>query len=172
MAKQSLPLNREELAWAAGFFDGEGHARKTPRGALSLAVSQADSPELLDRLVRALGVGVVYGPYTHKGRPKQRPFFVFNALGFEAAQHCACLLWPWLGSVKRAQIRRALVQWTDRPRKYFKTMRGSRLVCRRGHRVEGANAYMAKSGHTVCRECRRIGERERGGSASVTPYSP
>lgn len=119
MAKQSLYLNREELAWAAGFFDGEGHSRRGDRGALAITISQADSPELLYRFQRAVGVGTVRGPYVHKARPKQRPFYVYDALGYENVQHCMCVLWRWLGTVKRAQAKASLARWMAKPRKWF-----------------------------------------------------
>lgn len=152
-------FNREDLAWAAGFYDGEGHTR-TGRS-LGVVVSQSLSPELLERFKRAVGVGNVHGPfeYRHK-RPSQKPFYTYGAVSFESAQHCICCLWPWLGSAKRAQASNALRTWHAHPRKWSRARKGhSRLICRRGHRVEGANAYMAKNGQTVCRECRRIWER-------------
>lgn len=159
MANQSLSLNREHLAWAAGFFDGEGHSRKGDRS-LAVTISQADSPDLLERFRRAVGVGTIRGPYTHRARPKQRPFYVYDALGYENVQHCLCVMWPWLGSVKRKQAMLALVSWRQKPRKWFRSVDGSRKTCFRGHAVEGDNAYIAKSGFRACKECRRISQRK------------
>lgn len=175
MADQSLSLNRENLAWAAGFFDGEGHSRNGRRGALAVTISQADSPVLLERFRSAVGVGTIRGPYTHKARPKQRPFYVYDALGFENTQHCLCVLWPWLGAVKREQARSALRAWMQQPRKWFRSVDGPRKTCVNGHAVEGENAYTTKSGFRECRECRRASQRRgalRRRSARLEPYTP
>lgn len=174
MASTSLTprtFNREELAWAAGFFDGEGHTRGWKRNAtatfnahtrVGLTISQADSPELLERFQRAVGgVGVVYGPYEYRNRrPTQKAFYVFSTATFEHAQHCVCCIWPWLGSIKRAQALKSLRYWHEQPRRWFRASNGSnRLVCIRGHRVEGDNSRTTKTGYTICLECRRLWQR-------------
>jgi hypothetical protein len=107
-------LQREELAWAAGFFDGEGTVvyslRRTPVGtaqrSLGIQVAQIDR-EPLERLVAVLGVGYVRGPYKTKN-PNAKPYFVFAANGEESIQAIAAMLWPWLGSAKRVQFTEAL----------------------------------------------------------------
>lgn len=192
MASTSLTprtFNREELAWAAGFFDGEGHVRNriakldaartspNPSVMLMLTISQASSPELLERVRAAIGVGAVYGPYEHRQRPNQKPFYTFTACGIEKVQHCICCLWPWLGSTKRQQAANALRSWHAQPRKWFHGVGGSRLICNRGHRVEGDNAHVTKSGTTTCRECRRIWQRNqyakvKSGAAKAPACSP
>lgn len=60
-----------ELAWAAGFFDGEGYTgvRYKPRSCtLYVDVSQTD-PRPLYRLMKAIG-GKVRGPYPRVGNQK------------------------------------------------------------------------------------------------------
>ena len=156
-----MTFNREELAWAAGFYDGEGHTRSGRT--IGVVISQSNSPELLERFNGAVGgVGCVYGPFEYRDRrPTQKPFYTFGATSFESAQHCVCCLWPWLGSAKRAQALDALRQWLNKPRRWNRARRGeNRLVCIRGHRVEGDNAYTTKAGHTACRECRRVWGRQ------------
>jgi hypothetical protein len=172
MADTSLPawkVNREELAWAAGFFDGEGHTRVgfvsrrggTVQAQIKITISQAGSTELLERFRRAVGVGNIYGPYEYRHkRPTQKPFHIFDSGCFATVQHCVCCLWPWLGSIKRAQAANALLAWHAHPRKWFKTDGQTRRVCGRGHLVAGSNAYIAKAGNAVCRECRRQWDRD------------
>jgi len=100
--------NREELAWAAGFFDGEGcttyhlgkHQRKYPR--LRVSQSGNNGNELLERFKNAIGFGIVYGPYKiAKNQTKIR--WVFQVTGFEKVQATISLLWDWLGTEKRNQ---------------------------------------------------------------------
>ena len=97
-------MEREELAWAAGLFDGEGcfHFLLQRRKDTSLQpltqtrMTQVDR-EVLDRFQAAVGLGTVYGPY-----PKNSPW-QYAAYGFEKTQAIVAKLWSWLGSQKRAQ---------------------------------------------------------------------
>jgi hypothetical protein len=69
-------VDRYELAWAAGFFDGEGWCgllheedRRTAQPHARVNQSGADGiPVALLRLQRALGVGRIGGPYKKVGR--------------------------------------------------------------------------------------------------------
>jgi len=98
---------REELAWASGFYDGEGsiHAEKhsANNGGLtsscSLSVPQSHR-EPLDRLVRVFGFGKVYGPR----QVRTTTMWAFRVFGVERVQAVVCMLWPWLGTFRRTQI--------------------------------------------------------------------
>ena len=105
--------NREELAWAAGFFDGEGHvgavrpAKKFQRiDFAQIAITQIDR-YVLDRFRDAVGVGKVYGPYRQQGR--SQPQYRYIVQHYPKTQAVCAMLWPWLGPVKRAQFSRALL---------------------------------------------------------------
>ena len=91
-----------ELAWAAGFFDGEGCTYWVKAGGIVIGVAQVgtEKPEVLIRFQAAVGgIGKIYGPYKNtKGNPK----WTFNASSRDA-QAILTKLWPYLGSVKRAQ---------------------------------------------------------------------
>jgi hypothetical protein len=108
-------FNREELAWAAGFFDGEGHfgTIKTGKNNLHLhiqVVQTVDGP--LQRLQNVLGVGKIYGPYKQcKGG--RRPYKQFHVDRFENVQHALCLMWPWLSAPKRAQAKAAILAYHE-----------------------------------------------------------
>ena len=112
-------VDRESLAWAAGFFDGEGHVgfqtRRTRAGTThrlaQVQVCQSHR-EPLDRLVVALGVGRVNGPYRTKN-PKAQPYWAYRVSTHEGVQHLAASLWPWLGAVKREQFRAVLTRWKE-----------------------------------------------------------
>ena len=105
------PLDRELLAWAAGFFDGEGStiaqtdARRPGYFRLEVTVPQSGSdgvPEVLKKFQCAmLGVGSI--------RPQpDGVMHRWSAGGRIPAEMSLALLWPWLGSVKRAQALAAL----------------------------------------------------------------
>jgi hypothetical protein len=102
-------VNREELAWAAGFFDGEGHIgvpvqKHGKYGGVNkrlviVLVQTQDGP--LERFYAAVGVGKLYGPY--KPRSGQSPYKQLHINTFQDVQHAVCQLWPWLSAPKKAQ---------------------------------------------------------------------
>ncbi len=116
-------VNRlEELAWAAGFFDGEGstgtYDRRFKGGRLNvnLSVPQNDL-DILKRFQEAIGgVGRTYGPYFRKSKPGS---YVFQTKSFESIQFILAQLWPWLTPEKKNQGAKALVTyrtlWFPRP---------------------------------------------------------
>src|SRR5258708_5070125 len=115
-------IDREELAWAAGFFDGEGSTfcqlkqdRPRYRRQLVVAVGQSgrEIPEVLQRFQRALlGIGKIYGPYIRKGR--RLPTWQWRALSFEEAQAAIAMLWRFLSPIKQRQASGALCSYGDR----------------------------------------------------------
>lgn len=106
--------HREQLAWVAGFFDGEGHVSEHSDGRAShrpmLAISQKERGPL-DRVEAAVGFGRVRGPYTSNGRTKH----VYQLTSFEHIQAFCAMVWVWLGPTKREQFRRVLA-----PRRRFR----------------------------------------------------
>lgn len=112
-------FNREELAWVAGFVDGEGYfgltntagrptdqrRYKSPK----LTISQCDR-RVLDRVHESLGCGNITGPYVKKNI-KWRPSFTFHVSGFETTQAVICQLWPWLSPVKKEQAKNVLLEY-------------------------------------------------------------
>jgi hypothetical protein len=123
-------VNREELAWCAGFFDGEGHVSAKRHG-IALSVNQIH-PEVIERFKDAVG--------------KRRPVYKFVAGSFHDVQAICAMLWPWLGSVKREQFKRALEVSSP---KGWKTAR-----CRAaGHEVQ-SKVYNRKGKDWTVHECR------------------
>lgn len=123
---------REELAWAAGFFDGEGSTHietRMGRGAntdatyirLYLDISQCTEtegspPEVLVRFQKALLpiYSVIAGPYIRSHRHKNhRDIWRLRVDTHEDIQATASRLWPWLGNVKREQAYQALKAYND-----------------------------------------------------------
>lgn len=86
-----------ELAWAAGFFEGEGsvfqHSTKTKVPRVAMSLDQTDAPELIERFFRAVGLGKTYGPYgSGSGRLRWR-----WAAYHEDAHTVMGMLAPYLG---------------------------------------------------------------------------
>jgi hypothetical protein len=111
---------REEMAWAAGFFDGEGHTRVNyisnrygrHFASLLLSVSQANDgpgpPSVLLRFQAAFNEGRINGPY-RSGRPNERPMWRWRCSGIKAAEVLG-RMWPWLDTVKQDQADRAIAE--------------------------------------------------------------
>ena len=116
----TLILDKEKLAWAAGFFDGEGCTtfkanQKKPNGRMYgipvLQVTQCSNlekyPEVLEKFNEAVGrLGHQYGPYNKKSAAQL--YYQLDITGFEEVQAVVAMLWPWLSSVKRQQAEKAL----------------------------------------------------------------
>lgn len=102
-------MNKQELAWAAGFFDGEGSAylvktRQQNSPTMAVNIGQTD-PRPLQRFVDALGFGKVGGPYkTTGGANKDRWQIQFS--GKDHVHQFIWMLWPYLSEPKREQIDR------------------------------------------------------------------
>lgn len=114
-------MDRHELAWAAGFFDGEGsawaQAQKGRRTAQPYAqINQADPdgiPVVLERFRRAVGVGSIHGP---KKDPRRIDLYSWVASSRPDVTATLAALRPWLGSVKHNAFSSALaIQGRGRP---------------------------------------------------------
>jgi hypothetical protein len=95
-----------ELAWAAGFFDGEGctSKRSSPQTGICIFIWQNDR-EVLDRFRNAVGVGKVYGPYSfpsQHGRVNHQ-YAIANGNSITVLDQ----LFPFLSSIKREQAIKA-----------------------------------------------------------------
>jgi hypothetical protein len=170
-------VDTHELAWAAGFFDGEGSIGHYPmrvdgRPSIRISISQVEAEPLL-RFHRAVGhLGAVGGPYAK--RPPSRPQHRFSSASFEHVQAIVAMIWPWLSSVKRAQASMALrdhAEWraaNPRParnayghhqvhgRPVKRLVRHVKERCIHGHPFTEENTYTRPSdGARVCKTCRR-----------------
>lgn len=150
----AFTTKREELAWAAGLFDGEGHVGSgTHRPDIYLSVSQVDR-RVLDRFCSAVALGAVYGPYDHpviQRRGNEQPRFYFQTQRFETVQAIVAMLWTWLSPVKRDQARITLQRRRhdglgQRRAKYW-------LSCKRGHPRTPENVKVYSFHGYECRRC-------------------
>ncbi len=94
-----------EIAWAAGFYDGEGNTCSTNNGrGCTMSVSQCDLVPLC-RFQRALaGAGKIYGPYPGNDNGRCRPFYVWKVSRHDDVMKSISLLWPHLSKPKRKQF--------------------------------------------------------------------
>lgn len=144
---------REQLAWAAGFFDGEGTTSvstdKNGNRKLTVCADQND-PRVLERFAHALGhIGRMYGPY--RDRSGRFIHWRYTAGKWEYGQAWLAMMWPFLSPVKRAQAVRGL--------NHSRGRRGPRQeYCVRGHWFP-PDCIRDANGRRVCVQCRRIRNR-------------
>jgi hypothetical protein len=130
-----MALDREELAWAAGFFDGEGHT--SPDG-LSMEIYQTD-PRPLERFRAAVGgIGKVSGPRP-PARGSRKVSWTWDAYNWADTQAVIAMLWAFLSAPKRDQARKALM--TVGPRRTQWLAGRAEHARRLGNRVRSIKTY-------------------------------
>jgi hypothetical protein len=100
-------LESHDLAWAAGFFDGEGWTAFQHRGTRA-RINQAGRdgvPEVLSKFQRIVGVGRIDGPVIADGK---QPLYYWEATSRPDVARAAELIGPWLCPAKRAEFEAAL----------------------------------------------------------------
>jgi hypothetical protein len=137
-----------EIAWAAGFFDGEGSTSCPHQGrrgrSLQMAIGQV-SRYNLQRFAATVQCGSIHAPRILFGR---QPISRWVAYGHSA--HCALkLLWPYLGEDKQDQALSALFCWATR--RVNKTYG----FCERGHDMNATGRYRDQC--LICKTLRRTG---------------
>jgi hypothetical protein len=144
--------NREDLAWAAGLFDGEGNVGFYNRVHIMMNISQCDR-WVLDRFQTIVGRGAIYGPYPRSVNRNWTPIHAYSVGKYEDVQYIVALLWRWLSPVKRAQASEALRGYQQRPLKVRMPSRDG-LLCARGHSMTDPFLHRRVDG-TYDRECRQ-----------------
>lgn len=100
---KAVPVE-SELAWAAGFFDGEGcfycRNRYGKYKYFNMEVAQLDRRPL-DRFTQAVGLGKVI---ERKGRKTTKPHFLWALYDQEDVKMAVNKLWPYLSDPKKEQI--------------------------------------------------------------------
>lgn len=107
-------INTHELAWAAGFFDGEGHIRTTTPAKFKQLVATIGHTdlELLRRFQKAvLGLGNITGPYIRDSQYKN--VYSWRTSNFEHGQAIISLLWKFLGNYRKEQALQALEEMKE-----------------------------------------------------------
>lgn len=101
-------MNREDIAWAAGLFEGEGcitvSTRRMKYVNLTLAMCDRDAVE---RFRDAVGVGTIR--LRRKAPQGGKPLWIWSANSFEHAQAVVARLWPGLCSRRRSRAREILL---------------------------------------------------------------
>jgi hypothetical protein len=140
---------REEIAWAAGLFEGEGSAfiasqHRQPK--MTLVMTDQD---VVERFQRVMGVGQVR-TYGHNTGGRRKPYWMWTVQSRADVLVAASILLPHLGRRRTA----AVLEVQARARERY--VRDRATHCRRGlHEFTPENTYIKPSGHRMCRACMR-----------------
>ena len=100
--------NKDDIAWAAGLFEGEGcisvGSKRRPTHAPRVSLSTTDE-DVVRRFAVIVRCGRVSGPH-RKG--KYKPFWLWKTGTFEHFQYIVCLLWYWLCNRRRQRAKEIL----------------------------------------------------------------
>jgi hypothetical protein len=108
----------ENLAWLAGFLEGEGSfgCYANSKGPLFIQIAcQTTDEDVAQRVAGYLGVSA-NGPYTRKGRNDRKPYFCINLSGY-GAPGMMLRLHSHMGQRRQQEIAAALDRWNARPKK-------------------------------------------------------
>lgn len=95
-----IDIDREKLAWAGGFFEGEGtisiHTTRRESGYVyrqpQLSIGSTDLDALQRFRVSVGYMGKIHGPYDRGGKP----IYSYNLAGLEKVQAVAAMLFDFL----------------------------------------------------------------------------
>lgn len=146
-------VDREELAWAAGFADGEAYIGCTgrkdrPNKRLVISIAQVQ-PDPLVRFVDLFG-GNIFGPY-RSSHANGRPAYQYQLHGLESVQAAVAAMWPFLSEPKKLQAKNALVRYRE-----WEASRDNKEpagFCKKGHPFNDVNTYTKPNGRRRCRTC-------------------
>ena len=103
-------LRGEQLAWAAGLFEGEGSFTFARRGkyisiVAELRMGDEDRVRLFQQIV---GVGNTTAHRPIRSKPEWKTMYCWKTASFEGTQAVIALLWKWLGPRRRSKAKEIL----------------------------------------------------------------
>lgn len=146
---------RENIAWAAGLFEGEGcvgvyskpSGSRGPRKGPTMKITMTDR-DVLDKFHGIVGVGSISGPQRHKGKEHHKEFWSWACNGTEKVQALLAAFWPFLCSRRQAKAADVIREMATIPLRASK----SRQFCKKGHAYTEATTY-EYDGKRRCATC-------------------
>lgn len=121
-----MDISRENVAWAAGLFEGEGsiiwatvrnrNPKLPPWKRCGLSLHMTDE-DVVRKFHSIVGVGKVNGPYNYSTKnTKRKSSCYWNVQSFEKMQAVIVMFWPWLGERRRNRYKEILaLELQERP---------------------------------------------------------
>jgi hypothetical protein len=143
-------INKEELAWAGGLFEGEGSFYSTSKSGSNASISMTDL-DSLERFQKAVGLPIKIK--RRKLNPEYKPVYEWRTGKFEYVQALGAMLWNYLGQRRKRQV----VDCFKYKAASVKSRNGvglGKTTCPNGHLYDEKNTYIDKRGTRICRTCR------------------
>lgn len=107
-----MPNRETDLAWAAGFFDGDGcvgfNKTRAHYKSLCIGIVQVNK-EPLERFLTVVDAGYINGPYEKPGNP----VWQYQIRKVDDIMNVKNLLWPYLTHVKHEQFTKAINSYEE-----------------------------------------------------------
>ena len=146
----SANWSRENLAWMAGLFEGEGCINTRANGAVILKMGMTDE-DVVRKFHAMIGCGTVGNPIYHKTMPHYKPHWDWQVSGSERVQAILAAFWVFLGDRRKSRAIEA-IQICSKQNRYGARTRH----CSRGHEYSETNtAFVITRGRKarVCKSC-------------------
>jgi hypothetical protein len=148
----------EEIAWAAGLFEGEGSiSLMQQRGRKSVGVIMhmgSTDPDVTARFHAIVGVGNV--TIRDRPDPRHKRVWVWQSAAIDDVRHVARLLAPWLGARRSSRLHEVIAAYEAAPAR-----RISKTHCPQGHEFTAENTLRINGKHRRCRECNKVAQRKQ-----------
>lgn len=137
-----------DIAWAAGFIEGDGSFTATNSRRTCPCVSAVQmTMEPIEKLLRLFG-GRVY-TWTHTQGHIYSKWYVAGA----RAAGLMMTLYPLMSQRRKDQIEKSLSLWRTHKRGDYNR---NKTHCKHGHEYTPENTYYKKNGGRDCRTCQKI----------------
>lgn len=147
-----MALTVKDIAWAAGFLEGEGHFGHTGGSPLITAAQVERAP--IEKLQQQFGGQIRLHHPTNSDGAKRKDAWVWYICGTPAAS--LMMTFYSLLLQKQPAIKRALDLWrVSRGRAELRT------TCPKGHPYDETNTYNGPGPRRVCRICKRADGQRR-----------
>lgn len=101
---------REDLAYIAGVFEGEGNIAIGKLGGVKLVIEMTDR-DVVERVASLARVGTVWGPYSRPDRPRSKPTYRWHVQSRTDAYALLVAIYPWLGARRRQRAAEVVHGW-------------------------------------------------------------
>lgn len=126
---------RENVAWLAGLYEGEGCVVAPPSGGIRAKISMGDR-DILERYCTLSGATLT-GPHPACGVGTQ-PYWMATING-RAAYALLAAIFDWLGNRRRAQVTKAIARWATQTQ--WRKLTGTQVREIRARHADGGCSY-------------------------------
>ena len=140
--------SREDFAWAAGLFEGEGSIIPTTKNGAQLVLGMCDR-DVVDRFAAICGCGTIY--VQQRRNPKHSDAHRWVASRRFEVEDVLLALMPWFGDRRAAKAAEILKRVANNlgPGK-------DKTHCKHGHAYTSENTRINHGGGRACRACEKI----------------